>query len=287
VQVLATFTIFLREGIEASMIVAILLAYLDKIGKRENFRDVIIGVVAALAFAVLAGVAVYATLKTYAGTRLQTEFETVTYLIAAAVMTYMTFWMSARNLAKELREKAEFALKRGARLGLAVMAAQAVGRESLEAMVFTLAIVFATSTKGAAVGAVVGTLASLAFAVAVYRLGKRINMARAFRVMGVALMIFAAGLLIDAVENLQQLGFLPVLTTAMWDTTSFLNDQSPLGDIVHTFFGYASRPSILQGLVYVAYLAIVVTIFMKTTRRRVSHANRAVNAEDQPSAKAG
>ena len=225
----------------------------------------------------------------YAGTRLQTEFETVTYLIAAAVMTYMTFWMSAhaRNLAKELREKAEFALKRGARLGLAVMAAQAVGRESLEAMVFTLAIVFATSTKGAAVGAVVGTLASLAFAVAIYRLGKRINMARAFRVMGVALMIFAAGLLIDAVENLQQLGFLPVLTTAMWNTTSFLNDQSTLGDIVHTFFGYASRPSILQGVVYVAYLAIVVTIFMKTTRRRVSHANRAVNAEDQPSAKAG
>ncbi|MDA8116430.1 MAG: FTR1 family protein, partial [Actinomycetota bacterium] len=77
---LATFTIFLREGIEASMIVAILLAYLDKIGKRENFRDVIIGVVAALGFAVVAGVAIYATLKTYAGTRLQTEFETVTYL---------------------------------------------------------------------------------------------------------------------------------------------------------------------------------------------------------------
>lgn len=286
---LATFTIFLREGIEASMIVAILLAYLDKIGKRENFRDVIIGVVAALGFAVVAGVAIYATLKTYAGTRLQTEFETVTYLIAAAVMTYMTFWMSAhaRNLAKELREKADFAMKRGARLGLAIMAAQAVGRESLEAMVFTLAIVFATSTKGAAVGAVVGTLASLAFAVAVYRLGKRINMARAFRVMGVALMIFAAGLLIDAVQNLQQLGFLPILTTAMWNTTSLLNDQSTVGDIVHTFFGYASQPSVLQGLVYVAYLAIVVTVFMKTTRRRVAPAKSPVKVEGGASAQAG
>ena len=263
------------------MIVAILLAYLDKIGKRENFRDVIIGVTVALAFAVVAGVAIYATLKTYAGSRLQTEFETVTYLIAAAVMTYMTFWMSAhaRNLAKELREKAEFALERGARLGLALMAAQAVGRESLEAMVFTLAIVFATSTHGAVVGAVIGTLASLVFAVAVYRLGKRINMARAFRVLGVALMIFAAGLLIDAVQNLQQLGFLPILTTAMWNTTSFLNDQSTLGDIVHTFFGYASKPSILQGIVYVAYLAVVVTIFMKTTRKRVAPARPTVKAE--------
>ena len=263
------------------MIVAILLAYLDKIGKRENFRDVIIGVTVALAFAVVAGVAIYATLKTYAGSRLQTEFETVTYLIAAAVMTYMTFWMSAhaRNLAKELREKAEFALERGARLGLALMAAQAVGRESLEAMVFTLAIVFATSTHGAVVGAVIGTLASLVFAVAVYRLGKRINMARAFRVLGVALMIFAAGLLIDAVQNLQQLGYLPILTATMWNTTSLLNDQSTLGDLVHTFFGYASRPSVLQGVVYVAYLAVVVTVFMRTTRKRVAPAPSTVKAK--------
>lgn len=267
---LATFAIFLREGIEASMIIAILLAYLDKIDKRENFRDVIIGVVLALAFAAIAGSVIYITLKNYAGTRLQTQFETVTYLVAAGVMTYMTFWMSkhSRNLASDLREKAEFALKRSTRFGLGLIAAQAVGRESLEAMVFTLAIVFATNGHGAVYGAGAGTVASLVFAVAVYKLGKRLNITRAFRVLGFALMIFAAGLLIDAIQNLQELGYLPILTTVMWNTTRFLNDQSTLGDIVHSFFGYASRPSILQGLVYVAYLGTVLTIFFKVTKRK-------------------
>ena len=252
------------------MIVAILLAYLDKIDKRENFRDVIAGVVIALVFSTIAGVGIYLTLKIYAGSRLQLQFETVTYLAAAAVMTYMTFWMSshAKNLSRELREKTELALKRGARLGLGLMAAQAVGRESLEAMVFTLAIVFANGTKGAVTGAVLGTIASLVFAVAVYRMGKKLNIARAFRVLGFALMIFAAGLLIDAIQNLQQLGYLPILTTAMWNTSKILNDQSTLGDIVHSFFGYASRPSILQGLVYITYLSVVLSIFTRVTRKK-------------------
>ena len=254
------------------MIVAILLAYLDKIGKRENFKDVIAGVVVALVFSSLAGTVIYLTLKSYAGTRLQTQFETVTYLVAASVMTYMTFWMSshAKDLARELRGKAEVALKRGARLGLGVMAAQAVGRESLEAMVFTLAIVFATSGNGAALGAAFGLVASLVFAVVVYKMGKRLNVARAFRILGVALMIFAAGLLIDAIQNLQQLGYLPILTHAMWNTTGFINDQSTFGDIIHTFFGYAAKPSILQGLVYVVYLGIVLTVFARATKRKAS-----------------
>ncbi len=267
---LATFAIFLREGIEASMIIAILLAYLDKIGKRENFRDVIMGVVIALSFAAIAGTVIYLVLKNYAGTRLQTQFETLTYLVAAAVMTYMTFWMSqhARSLASDLQNRAEFALKRSARFGLGLIAAQAVGRESLEAMVFTLAIVFATSGKGAVLGAVIGLLASLGFSVFVYRLGKRLNIARAFRILGFALMIFAAGLLIDAIQNLQQLGYLPILTASMWNTTSFLNDQSTFGDIVHSFFGYASRPSVLQGIVYVTYLATVLTVFFKVTKKK-------------------
>ena len=89
----ATFVIFLREGIEASMIVAILLASLDRLGQRRHFRDVLAGVVAALVLVAVGGVVAYVTIKTYAGSRGQTIFETATYLLAAAVLTYMTFWM--------------------------------------------------------------------------------------------------------------------------------------------------------------------------------------------------
>src|SRR5258708_5469226 len=109
---LATFVIFLREGVEARMMVAILLAYLDRSGQRRHFRDVFIGVAAALLLAAAGGIAAYFTIKTYAGTRFQTIFETVTYLLAAVVLTYMTFWMRshARGLKGELQSRADAVL---------------------------------------------------------------------------------------------------------------------------------------------------------------------------------
>src|SRR5260221_10970407 len=104
---LATFVIFLREGVEASMIVAILLAYLNRSGKRRHFRDVFAGVAAALILAGAGGLAAYFTIRTYAGSRVQSIFETVTYLLAAAVLTYMTFWMRShpRGLKSELQSR--------------------------------------------------------------------------------------------------------------------------------------------------------------------------------------
>ena len=90
---IATLVIFLREGVEASMIVAILLAYLSRSGQRRHFRDVFAGVAAALLLAGGGGLAAYLTIKTYADSRVQTIFETATYLLAAVVLTYMTFWM--------------------------------------------------------------------------------------------------------------------------------------------------------------------------------------------------
>ncbi|NNN12217.1 MAG: hypothetical protein HKL81_00500 [Acidimicrobiaceae bacterium] len=267
---LASFTIFLREGIEASMIVAILLAYLKKVGQTEYFRYVIAGVVVALVLAATLGVVIYTTVHNYAGTNLQTKIETFTYLLATVVMTYMTFWMRShgRSLSNDLGVKAEQILEKKAGFSMALMAFQAVGRESLEAMVFTLAIVFASKIEGPAIGAALGTALSLVFAWFVYRLGHRINIAKAFKVLGVALMFFAAGLLVDAIQNMQQLGWIPFLDRAMWNTGSFLNDQSTLGDIAHSFFGYASQPTLLQLLAYLAYLLVSISLFLLLGRRR-------------------
>lgn len=261
---LATLVIFLREGVEASMIVAILLAYLNRLGRRDHFRDVFLGVGAALLLATAAGVAVYTTVRAYDGTRGQTIFETVTYLLAAAVLTYMTFWMRnhARSLSRELRSRAEAALDGKARWGLGLLAFQAVGREGLETVVFTLAIVFSTSPAGAVSGAVIGLAGSLGIAFVIYRLGHRLNLSRFFTVIGVLLMVFAAGLLADAIQNLQELGWLRVLDLPMWHTGRLLSDTSAFGDVLHSFFGYSDSPTPLQLLVYIAYLAIVVATYL-------------------------
>ncbi len=266
---LATLVIFLREGVEASMIVAILLAYLNRIGQREHFRDVFLGVGAALVLAGGGGVAAYLTIRSYDGSRVQTIFETATYLVAAAVLTYMTFWMRdhARSLSSELRKRTDAALDGRARWGLGLLAFQAVGREGLETVVFTLAIVFSTSAASAMGGAAIGLAGALGIAFVIYRLGHRLNLGRFFTVIGVLLMAFAAGLLANVVENLQQLGWLPMLTGPLWHSGRILSEDSSFGDVLHSFFGYSDAPTILQILVYFGYLAIVIIAYLGLASR--------------------
>jgi len=263
-MVAATLVIFLREGIEASMIIAILLAYLDRIGQRRHFADVIAGVAVALVLALGGGLAAYYTIRSYDGSRVQTIFETCTFLVAAAVLTYMTFWMRnhSRTFSAELRAKTEAALDSGARRGLFLLAFQAVGREGLETVVFTLAVVFSTSAEGAVLGAAIGLALALALAFAIYRLGTHVNIGLFFKIVGALLMVFAAGLLVDAVENLQSLGWLPLLTHPMWNSAHALSEGSALGDIVHSFFGYVSRPTPMELVTWVLYVGIVLSAFL-------------------------
>lgn len=277
------------------MIVSILLAYLDRIGQRQHFRDVVVGVAAAMVLVVVGGVTAYLTLKTYAGSRTQAIFETGTYLLAAVVLTYMTFWMRnhARTISTELRERADAALDGRARFGLGALAFQAVGREGLETCVFTLAVVFASSsggelssntgvsTGGLLAGGLLGLAGALAVALAIYRFGRKINIGAFFTTVGALLMIFAAGLIADAVEDLQQLGWLPFLTRPLWNTSRELSEDSTFGDIVHTFFGYADHPTLLQLICYWAYLFLAVGAFLRLHRRwRRTRPERAVSPSE-------
>jgi high-affinity iron transporter len=268
--VLATLVIFLREGIEASMIVAILLAYLNRSGQRRYFRDVYIGVGAALLLAVGAGVAIYVTVREYDGTVFQTVFETITYLVAAVVLTYMTFWMQghARGMSQDLQARTEKAMSRGARFGVAIIAFQAVGREGLETVVFTLAIAFSTTQADAIGGAAIGLVIALIIAFVIYKLGHRLNLGKFFSVVGVVLMLFAAGLLVDAVQNAQELHWITFGTTPLWNTGAILSQDAPLGDVLHSFFGYSDSPTVLQAVVYVLYIGAALTVFLTFRARQ-------------------
>ena len=220
---------------------------------------------------------------------MQTIFETVTFLVAATVLTYMTFWMRkhARSLSKELRARADAALDGRARWGLGLLAFQAVGREGLETVVFTLAIIFSTSTAGALAGAAIGLAGALGIAFVIYHLGHRLNLARFFTVIGILLMVFAAGLLADSVENLQQLGWLPVLDSPMWHSARLLSENSSFGDVLHSFFGYSDAPTPLQLLIYVAYLGIAAAAFLGVRARPKTPADQPHPAAQRPAAASG
>jgi high-affinity iron transporter len=226
---------------------------------------------------VAGGVAAYLVIKQYDGSTVQTVFETITYLVAATVLTYMTFWMQAhsRTMSSDLQRRSEEALNGKARFGLGVLAFQAVGREGLETMVFTLAIVFASSRQAATpvhgklllLGAVLGLAMALAVAYAIFKLGRRLNLGLFFRTIGVVLMVFAAGLLADAVENMQQLGWLPFFGHTLWNTSGFLSEGSSLGDVFHSLLGYADQPTLLQLIVWVTFVAVSATLFIRMGRR--------------------
>jgi high-affinity iron transporter len=283
-----TFVIFLREGVEASMIVAILLSYLDQIGQRRHFRDIFLGVGAALVLVLGGGIAAYSLIHQYEGSTVQTIFETITFLLAATVLTYMTFWMQkhSRTMRDELQRRSEEALEGRTRWGLGLLAFQAVGREGLETMVFTLAIVFASSSQapttshghGLLFGALLGLALALAIAYVIFKLGRRLNLGIFFRVIGIVLMVFAAGLLADAVENMQQLGWLPFLDHVMWNTSTYLSEDSSIGDVFHSLLGYADQPTVLQFIVWAVYLIVATTAFILLGRKKQGGARKATAA---------
>ena len=153
-------------------------------------------------------------------------------------------------------------------MGLSLLSFQAVGREGVETVVFTLAIAFSTRHPGGLLaGGIVGLALAMVIAFTMYRLGHRINIGRFFTIVGTVLMVFAAGLLVDAVQNMQELGWLPVARYQLWHTGAFLNENSAIGDIAHSFFGYAQSPTVLQAVVYVLYLACALLAFLGIRQR--------------------
>lgn len=266
---LGSYLIFFREALEASMICSIMLAYLKQIGRTDRFKDVWFGIGAAILVASIGGYIVYRILRNYDGSILQSEIESITYLIAGIILTYMTFWMQrqGRDMRRRLQEQMSGALSSGTLLTIALIAFVTVGREGLETVIFMIAIAFQTSPLLLTFGAALGVISGLTLSYFIYIAGRKIDLKRFFTVMGSLLMLFAAGLFADAIQNWQTLGWLPSFGHPLWNSSGLLSQSSTLGDILHSFFGYSDSPSLLQSFVYLVYLALMITLFWRGNRR--------------------
>src|SRR5437660_6054521 len=263
---IATFVLFLREGLEASLIVSILFAALRQLDQMGKARAVWIGVGLAALGSLLGGLALYVFVHKYADTTFQIIFETITYLVAVVLLTTMTFWMQkhSRSMKREITAKAGAA---GSGFALGLLAFTTVGREGLESAFFTLAFAFQTNAVLLLTGALLGVLSAVGLCVLIYKVGYRLDYRIFFRVMGILLLFFAAGLLSDAVQNMQQLGWLSFGTVPLWNTSHILSENSVLGDLLHGIVGYAQEPTLLQGILYTTYLVFIGGIFIWITRK--------------------
>ena len=256
---LATLLIAFREGLEAALIVGILLGYLKKSGQMGRNRYVWIGVGAAVAVSVALAAGIQLAGAELEG-RAEEIFEGGTMLLAVGVLTWMIYWMryQARALKSSLEREVQAAVNSGQNWGLAAVAFMAVFREGVETALLLSATTFATDGLGALAGSVLGLLAAALLGWLIYASTVRLNLRAFFNVTSVFLLVFAAGLLARGVHEFQEAGLLFTLNEHVWNTGFILDETSSVGQVVNILFGYTSRPSLESVIAYGLYWVLVI-----------------------------
>jgi high-affinity iron transporter len=268
-SVIAGYVTGLREGVEAALIVSIILAYLAKTGNRQHFAKIWVGTIAAVTLSLLLGIVIFFTVGELEEPYEQL-FEAAAMILAAGVLTWMLFWMrrQARNVKGELQAAVDRVLSEGSGWGLAVLAFMAVIREGVETALFLTGQVFAVSTEESgqlsiAVGAVLGLATAAVLGWLIYMGARRINYGTFFRVTGIVLVFIAAGLVADAVHELVEIGVITFATQPLFDVTGILPEDSGVGQILHALFGYRSAPELIAVVAYLVYLIPVLVFYLR------------------------
>ena len=260
----ANFLIGLREGLEAALVVGILVAYLVRTERRHLLSRVWIGVGVAI-IASLAFGAILTLGPQGLSFEAQEAIGGVLSIIAVVLITWMIFWMgkNARFLKGSLEGSMEKAISVGSG-AVVTMALLAVGREGLETALFLWAgIQSAGATAGPIIGATLGLIAAAALGVLIYRGAIKLNLRVFFQWTGVFLVVVAAGVLAYGVHDLQEAGILPGLHNLAWDVSATVPPSSIHGTILKAIFNFSPQTTVLEAVVYFAYLIPVMFIFVR------------------------
>ncbi len=254
----SSFLIMLREGLEAALIIGILLAYLAKTGNRGKQGAVWTGVGLSLVMSVLAGAVIFGTAGELEG-RAEQLFEGAATLAAAAVLTYMIFWMrkQAINIRAHLQAQVDAALQSGSTLALGLLAFVAVGREGIETALFLFAAAKTATPVAATIGGLLGLGGAVVLGYLLYRGTYRLNLRAFFNVTSVLLLFFAAGLLVHGIGEFQEAGLIAPVIEHLWNTNQVLDEGSTVGSFLKALLGYDGSPSLVQVLAYALYLSLV------------------------------
>jgi high-affinity iron transporter len=262
--VFPTFLIGLREGLEASLVVGILVAYLVKSGHRDRLRPLWGGIAVAIAISLGFGALLQFT-SAELSFKAQEAFGGFASLLAVAFVTWMVFWMrrTARFLKTELHGRLDTALTLGP-LALALTAFVAVGREGLETALFLWAAVQSTEqTASPIVGAVLGLLAAVALGWLLYKRAVNLNLKTFFTWTGAGLVVVAAGVFSYGVHDLQEAGILPGLNTVAFDVSNTIAPSSWYGTLLKGIFNFSPRTSVLEAIAWVSYVVPVLYLFFR------------------------
>jgi high-affinity iron transporter len=253
-----------REGLEASLIVGIVLAYLAKTDNRQHMRVVWAGVAAAVLVSILTGALLFFTIGELEG-RAEQIFEGVAMFSAVGVLTWMIFWMrrQAMGIKRDLESRVQGAVAAGSAVGLASVVFFAVLREGWETALFLFAISESSTPGVTAVGAVIGLVVAVTLGVLLYRGSRRLDLRQFFTVTGILLIVFAAGLLAHGIHEFQEAGLLPETVEHVWNTNALVGEDSTAGEFLTALVGYNGNPSLLEVVAWATYLVAALVFFLR------------------------
>ncbi len=265
----------LREGVEAALIVSIILAYLAKTGNRRHFGRIWLGAGAAVVVSVVIGLVLF---NTIGGLEEPAEqiFEGFAMLLAAGVVTWMLFWMrrTSANIKGELQAGVDRALIDGGIFGLAVLAFTAVIREGIETALFLMGQATAAGTEASStlIGALIGLLLAVGIGYALYRGAQVVNLRTFFSWTGIALIFIAGGLLAHGIHEFIEAGWITVGTSTAFDISGILphdpeaGPMGVVGSILRALVGYTSTPEWITLVAWLAYVTIVLYLYTRPLR---------------------
>jgi high-affinity iron transporter len=260
---LSALLITFREGLEAALIIGIILAYLISTGNRDRSKHVWIGTVLAVIVSLIVGAVIYFSAGQLEG-RSEEIFEGIATLTAAGVLTWMIFWMrkQAVNIKKHLHAQIQSALGRGSTLGLLGLAFVAVVREGIETVLFLFAAVrVSESALLSTLGGILGLAIAIGVGYGIYKGTSKLNLSTFFKVTGLLLILFAAGLLAYGVHELQEAGIIPVVIEHVWDINHVIPEASIIGRFLAAIFGYNANPSLLEVTAYCVFLGFTIVSY--------------------------
>ena len=270
---LPSFLLSLREGLEAALIIGIVLGALQKIRRTDLAPALWMGTLAALGVSILTAV-----ILTLFGLSLEDGaeqiYEGITMLLAAGILTWMIFWMSgqAKNIKTELEDGINKAVATTGKRAVFGLAFLAVVREGVELALFITAAFFAGNSENVTTniiltltGVVLGLGTAVLLGWSLLAATARLNLRRFFQITGYLLILFAAGLVAHGIHEFNEVGWIPSVIEHVWDVNAVVNETSVMGELLKTLFGYNGNPSLTEVIGYFVYLAVAVFFFTRTT----------------------
>ena len=254
---IASLLITFREGVEASLIVGILLGFLKKTGQTKYAKYVWSGVVAALAVSIAVAVAILAVGAELEGPA-EPLFEGTMLFIAVGLVTCMIFWMryQSRTLKSSLESEMSAAVQDGHPRALFATAFFAVVREGIETALFISAIGFTNKNIDTLAGSILGLMIAALVGYLIFASTLRLNLRTFFSITSVLLLVIAAGLFGRAIHEFIEIGLLPALREGVYNVGGILPSESTIGQVLTALVGYNAAPDLLESIGYIGFLAL-------------------------------